>query len=90
VIILSSYPTLGRRSLKAVLAHYLHGFIAGMFWWICPWLSAFLYVQFFLYELVEETKLKDEMYRELKEWAVGFLIGVLISFVWSIYGGLKL
>ena len=76
--------------LKAVLAHFLHGFIAGLFWWLSPPLSVFLYVQFMLYEAVEEYKTRDEMYRELKEWAIGFIIGVLISFVLSIYGGLKL
>lgn len=57
--------------------HVLHGFLAGlvaMLWSI--WLALFLYVQFVLYEMVEETKVRDEMYRELKEWAMGFATAV--------------
>jgi len=28
--------------------------------------------EFFAYEWVEESKVKDEMYHELQEWALGF------------------
>jgi len=66
-----------RRTLP-ILSHILHGLIAGLFWFKCAWLSAFLFIQFFLYEYFEEKKVKDEMYHEVKEWSLGFVIGLLI------------
>ena len=59
------------------LAHLAHGFIAGFLAWLRIDISAFLYLQFVLYEYVEEEKIKDEMYHELKEWATGFVFGLL-------------
>lgn len=64
------------------MAHFSHGFVAGIvaiFWSL--WLAVFLYVQFLLYEAVEETKVRDEMYLELKEWATGFILGVGFAFL---------
>lgn len=64
------------------LAHFFHGFLAGvlaLLWSL--WVALFLYVQFVLYELVEETKVRDEMYRELKEWSFGFAIGLVLAFI---------
>jgi hypothetical protein len=55
-----------------------HGAVAGFLWWIDWRVSLFLFLQFFLYEFFEETKVKDEMYYELREWATGFVIALLI------------
>ena len=54
------------------VAHFLHGAIAGALWWVDWKVSLFLFLQFFAYEWVEESKVKDEMYHELQEWALGF------------------
>ncbi|MFQ6011671.1 MAG: hypothetical protein ACE5KG_05820 [Nitrososphaerales archaeon] len=37
----------------------------------------FLYLTFFVYEWVEQQKAKDEMYHEMKEWAFGFVVGMI-------------
>ena len=59
------------------LAHIAHGALAGFFWWVDWRVSLFLFLQFFLYEYFEETKVKDELYHELKEWAFGFAIALI-------------
>jgi len=59
------------------LAHIAHGALAGFLWWLDWRVSLFLFLQFFLYEYFEETKVKDELYHELKEWAFGFAIALL-------------
>jgi len=68
------------------LVHFLHGFLAGFITWINLPLSLFLYLQFFLYEWVEERKLQDEMYSELKEWSFGFVAGFIIYLVLMLNG----
>jgi hypothetical protein len=66
-----------------ILSHILHGCLAGFiaicFNWLGLALSVFMFLQFLTYELVEETKIKDELYLELKEWTLGFTIGLLCS-----------
>jgi len=42
----------------------LHGLTAGFLWFVDWKVSLFLFLQFFAYEYVEETKVKDEMYHE--------------------------
>jgi len=63
---------------RSQVAHVAHGAIAGFLWWIDWRVSLFLFLQFFLYEFFEESKIKDEMYYELKEWAIGFVIALLL------------
>ena len=58
--------------------HYLIGFISGFIWFIDKYLAIFLYIQFFLYELVEEEKKHDQMYIELREFTAGFVIGMIV------------
>jgi hypothetical protein len=60
------------------IAHIAHGAAAGFLWWLDWRVSLFLFLQFFLYEFFEESKIKDEMYYELKEWAMGFIIALLL------------
>jgi hypothetical protein len=69
-------------SRLSILSHILHGLIAGVLaprGWLGYAISLFLFVQFFVYELVEESKIQDEMFHELKEWSFGFIIGLVIS-----------
>jgi hypothetical protein len=60
------------------IAHVAHGAAAGFLWWVDWRVSLFLFLQFFLYEFFEESKIRDELYRELKEWATGFVIALLL------------
>jgi hypothetical protein len=75
------------RRVLDVLSHVLHGCLAGFiairFNWLGLLLSVFMFTQFLTYELAEETKLKDELYLELKEWCLGFTTGLLCSILFS-------
>ncbi|GEM_PF-2516675 len=62
------------------LAHYLIGFFAGIISYIDFRQSVFLYILFFCYEYVEETKIQDEMYIELKEFTIGYILGLLLVY----------
>ncbi len=59
------------------LIHLFFGFLSGFFWFIDRSYSVFLYILFVMYEYVEEEKIHDEMYKELKEFAIGFVAGSL-------------
>jgi hypothetical protein len=59
------------------VVHVLHGLTSGFLWWVDWRVSLFLFLQFFAYEYFEETKVKDEMYHELKEWASGFAVALV-------------
>jgi hypothetical protein len=59
------------------VVHVLHGLTSGFLWWVDWRVSLFLFLQFFVYEYFEETKVKDEMYRELKEWSSGFAVALV-------------
>ena len=63
------------------IVHVLHGMLAGFVFYLSALASIFLYIQFILYEYFEETKVRDEMYRELKEWSSGFAVGFLVSLI---------
>jgi len=66
----------------SILCHVLHGLAAGFLalkGWLGLAVSFFLYAQFFLYEFVEETKIRDEMFHELREWSFGFIAGLVLS-----------
>lgn len=64
-----------------VIAHLLHGFLAGLLTLNYFYISLFLYVQFFAYEYVEETKIEDEMYKELKQWSIGYIFGLTTTII---------
>ena len=59
------------------LVHISHGFLAGFIFTLDWRVSLFLFAQFVLYEFVEESKIKDELYHEIKEWSIGFALGYL-------------
>jgi hypothetical protein len=58
------------------LIHFAHGLLAGFVFFFSWILSVFLFIQFFVYEYFEESKIKDEMYYELREWSAGFACGL--------------
>ncbi len=62
------------------LAHILIGYLSGLFSFIDFKISVFLYILFFMYEFIEEEKIHDEMYHELKEFTIGYVIGVLMAY----------
>lgn len=61
--------------------HFLHGVLAGFLSLTFFALSAFLFIQFFAYEYVEQSKIRDEMYFELREWSIGFILGLGIAWI---------
>ena len=60
------------------VVHVLHGLTSGFLWWVDWRVSLFLFLQFFAYEYFEETKVKDEMYHELREWSAGFAVALVM------------
>jgi len=69
-------------SKLSILCHIFHGLAAGFLapkGWLGLATSLFLYAQFFLYEFVEESKIRDEMFHELREWSFGFIIGLVLG-----------
>jgi hypothetical protein len=63
------------------ICHILHGAIAGFITGLMEWfglaVAIFIFIQFILYEVVEEEKIRDELYRELKEWVLGYVTGLV-------------
>ena len=55
-------------------AHVLAGALAGLAWYSNPFLAGFIFLLFITYEYVEMTKVEDEMYHEVKEFSIGFLV----------------
>jgi len=66
-----------KQSLSSIV-HFFTGLISSLLWFFDWKLSVFIYIQFLVYELVEERKIVDTMYRELLEYFVGFVLGVLV------------
>lgn len=71
------------RKLIDILSHFLHGCLAGsltgLFGWFGLAVALFLFIQFTAYEIAEERKIVDELYRELKEWAVGYALALIAT-----------
>lgn len=44
-------------------------------------IAFFLFLQFMIYEYVEETKIRDELYFEVQEWALGYAVGLCFFIV---------
>lgn len=66
-----------------IICHIVHGAIAGFATGMLEWfglaVATFIFIQFTIYETVEESKLKDELYKELKEWTLGYVVGFTIG-----------
>jgi NhaP-type Na+/H+ and K+/H+ antiporter len=65
----------------SVFCHVSFGIISGFFGLVNLPLSVFLYLQFLMYEFVEESKLKDELFYELREFSLGYLLGLLLGWI---------
>jgi hypothetical protein len=65
------------------ICHVMHGFIAGFTTGMLEWfglaVAIFMFIQFTLYETVEEKRIQDELYKELKEWSLGYVAGFTIG-----------
>lgn len=75
-----------------VLAHFFHGVLAATVLFLEPkWLAAFLvlflYLTFFSFIWLKKNG-SNLMHQEMKEWAIGFVIGLIawatISFRFSL------
>jgi len=75
-----------------VLAHFFHGVLAATVLFLEPkWLAAFLvlflYLTFFSYKWLKKNG-SNLMHQDMKEWAIGFVIGLIawatISFRFSL------
>lgn len=64
-----------------VVAHFLAGLLSALAVLVNPVLSVLGFLIFWLYELNEELHLKDAFYEELREYACGFFLGVVILLV---------
>lgn len=67
--------------ITSVIMHVLAGLVAGAINGLLGIyglaIALFIYLQFFLYEWVEEQKLRDEMFYELREFAAGYIAGLI-------------
>jgi hypothetical protein len=61
--------------------HVILGIIAGLLIVDLPVAALTLTALFLIYEYVEETKVLDEMYVEVKEYTGGYLIGLSIVLI---------
>jgi hypothetical protein len=68
----------GRR-LLSVGTHVVLGLYAGVFAYVHVVPSLVIVALFLLYEYVEETKIRDEMYYEVREFVLGYAIGLFIG-----------
>ena len=57
------------------IAHYVGGFLAGYYIFVCPVFSVLFSALFGLYEVVEAWKKGDLGYIEVREYLLGFLVG---------------
>jgi hypothetical protein len=67
-----------RYRLVSIAVHVALGAIAGLLILKYPIASLTLTALFLIYEYVEETKVLDEMYLEVKQFTGGYLIGLSI------------
>jgi len=63
----------------------LAGVLAGLFKWFGLAVAVFIFAMFFLYEYFEERKVQDEMFYELREFVLGFCVGLILSLVVSVF-----
>jgi hypothetical protein len=70
-----------RYRLVSRIVHVMLGFYSGLFILQYPIAILTLIALFLIYEYVEETKVLDEMYVEVKEFTGGYLIGLSIVLI---------
>ena len=70
-----------RYRLISRIVHVLLGVFVGLHILSYPIAALLLTALFLIYEYVEETKVLDEMYIEVKEFTGGYLIGLSIVLI---------
>jgi len=70
--------SVGRR-LLSVGSHVALGLYAGIFAYVHVIPSLVIVALFLIYEWVEETKIRDEMYYEVREFVLGYVVGLFIG-----------
>ena len=70
-----------RYRLLSRIVHVVLGIIAGLLILSYPIAALTFTALFLIYEYVEETKVLDEMYIEVKEFTGGYLIGLSIVLI---------
>ena len=63
------------------VAHIIAGLIASLATFINPVVGVLATVLFVIYELDEEWHLKDESYKDILEFAVGYYVGIITKLV---------
>jgi hypothetical protein len=63
------------------VAHIIAGLIASLATFINPVAGVLATVLFIIYELDEEWHLKDESYKDILEFAVGYYVGIITKLV---------
>jgi hypothetical protein len=68
-----------RKQLLSLATHIALGFYAGSMTYISFPASVVIIVLFLIYEWVEESKVRDEMYYEVREFLTGYSAGLLFA-----------
>jgi len=77
----------GLRDIKNHLAHFMAGLLAGFFIIYLPLFSYLLTFLFLAYEYSENRIVHDKMFPEIKEYTVGYVLGLIIDITLnSLYG----
>ena len=63
------------------IAHIVAGLIASLATFINPVAGVLATALFIIYELDEEWHLKDESYKDILEFAVGYYVGIITKLV---------
>jgi hypothetical protein len=63
------------------IAHIVAGLIASLATFINPVAGVLATALFIIYELDEEWHIRDESYRDILEFAVGYYVGIITKLV---------
>ena len=66
------------------IVHVMLGFACGFSLLFFPLVSIMVYMQFVIYEILEWEMIHDKVYNDLKEFGIGFAIGLIVSILMSI------
>ena len=60
------------------LAHYIGGLLAALTGKFYPVLAVIATVLFIIYELDEDWHLNDKAFRDIREYLIGFFVGLIL------------
>jgi len=69
------------RDILFSLAHVVFGFLASVSILISPVLTVVNFLIFLVYEMDQQWTIRDEAYEELREYGLGFGLGVVFLFI---------